>query len=295
MKALIIAEHADIAAHLAAGARALANEVAVVTIGSETPIAFTSDAAYHITVPKGAIADDASETIYGLLEDVSVVIAEPTRRMKTVIGRLAASKMTSVITDAVSIQGTMATSLYFGGVGQITREAKGEISCFTASPSTFGDVEPNGACEKAEELDWVSPTHTARLVSSCPLGDAGEDLSKCDVVVGAGRGFSEKSDLDMARDLAAKLNAGLGCSRPLAEGTQWLPAQTYIGVSGLMLSPKVYVALGISGQMQHMVGVNRSDVVFAVNKDENAPIFKQCDYGLVGAIEDVIPALATLL
>ncbi len=74
-----------------------------------------------------------------------------------------------------------------------------------------------------------------------------------------------------------------------------MPVETYIGVSGLMLSPKVYVAAGISGQMQHMVGANRSDVIFAINKDQNAPIFKQCDYGLVGDIKTVLPALVAAL
>ncbi|MEG2558004.1 MAG: FAD-binding protein, partial [Raoultibacter sp.] len=75
----------------------------------------------------------------------------------------------------------------------------------------------------------------------------------------------------------------------------WLPTETYIGVSGLMLSPKVYIALGISGQMQHMVGCNRADVVFAINKDKNAPIFKQSDYGIVGDLKTVLPALLDLL
>ena len=74
-----------------------------------------------------------------------------------------------------------------------------------------------------------------------------------------------------------------------------MPSETYIGVSGLMLSPKVYIAAGISGQMQHMVGANRSGVVFAINKDQNAPIFKQCDYGLVGDLKDVLPKITEAL
>ena len=95
----------------------------------------------------------------------------------------------------------------------------------------------------------------------------------------------------MARDLAAKVNGEVGCSRPLAENVTWMPRNLYIGVSGLQLAPKAYIALGISGQMQHMVGVTSADTVIAVNKDANAPIFKQCDYGIVGDIYKVIPAL----
>ena len=121
------------------------------------------------------------------------------------------------------------------------------------------------------------------------------DLGKADVVVAAGRGFAEEADLDLARALCDKLGAGLACSRPLTEGVDWLPAELYVGVSGLMLSPKAYVACGISGQMQHMVGCNRAGTMFAINKDKNAPVFKQCDYGLVGDVKDVLPALAAAL
>ena len=96
-------------------------------------------------------------------------------------------------------------------------------------------------------------------------------------------------------DLCDKLGAGLACSRPLTEGVNWLPTERYVGVSGLMLTPKAYIAVGISGQMQHMVGCNRSGAIFAINKDKNAPIFKQCDFGLVGDIKDVLPAITAAL
>ena len=161
-------------------------------------------------------------------------------------------------------------------------------------PGTFADVEPSGA-GAVKELTWVEPAHAVRLVASVPVPKSGVDLTKADVVVAAGRGFTEKEELDLARALCDKLGAGLGCSRPLTEGKDWLPTETYIGVSGLMLSPKVYVACGISGQMQHMVGCNRAGKVFAVNKDKNAPIFKQCDLGLVGDIKEVLPALTAAL
>ena len=123
---------------------------------------------------------------------------------------------------------------------------------------------------------------------------AREPLQQC-LDVAAGRGFAEEADLDLARALADKLGGGLACSRPLTEGVNWLPTELYVGVSGLMLSPKVYVAAGISGQMQHMVGCNRSGAMFAINKDKNAPVFKQCDYGLIGDVKDVLPKLVAAL
>ena len=128
-----------------------------------------------------------------------------------------------------------------------------------------------------------------------PVEKSGVDLNTADVVVAAGRGFGAEEDLQMARDLCDKIGGGLGCSRPLTEGVNWLPTEVYVGVSGLMLSPKVYIAAGISGQMQHMVGCNRATTLFAINKDKNAPVFKQCDYGLVGDIKTVLPALVAAL
>ena len=134
-----------------------------------------------------------------------------------------------------------------------------------------------------------------KLLASKPIEKSGVDLFKADAVVAAGRGFAEEADLDLARALAEKLGGGLACSRPLTEGVNWLPTELYVGVSGLMLSPKVYVGRRHLGQMQHMVGCNRAGSMFAINKDKNAPVFKQCDYGLVGDVKDVLPALTAAL
>lgn len=294
MKAFVIAEHAEAATALCAGARSLADEVVVATVGAEAPADGIADKAYQVVVPEGSIADDAGATLAPVADDADIVIAEPTRHVKSIVGKLAARRGASVITDAMSIEDGIATSMYFGGVGQIKRKAQGP-AFFTASVGTFSGLEASGSNAGAEQLAWVAPANAVKLVSSKPVEKSGVDLTKSDVVVAAGRGFAAKEDLQLARDLADKIGAGLGCSRPLAEGVDWMPVETYIGVSGLMLSPKVYVAAGISGQMQHMVGANRSDVIFAINKDQNAPIFKQCDYGLVGDIKTVLPALVAAL
>lgn len=105
----------------------------------------------------------------------------------------------------------------------------------------------------------------------------------------------KQEDLEMVYAFAAKLGAEVGCSRPIAQGENWMAISRYIGVSGVMLKPDIYVALGISGQVQHTVGVRDAKIIIAVNKDKNAPIFKQCDYGIVGDIYKVVPALTELL
>lgn len=295
MKAFIIAEHADAASALAAGARSLADVVAVAVIGTDEVPAGIADFAYHVSVPADAIADDADLTIAPVAEDADIVIAEPTRHIKSIIGKLAAAAGASVLTDALTIENNSATAMYFGGIGQIKRQPATSRTFYTAGAGIFGDAQTSGSNGAAEELAWVAPATAVKLISSKPIEKSGIDLTKSANVVAAGRGFAEEGDLDLARELCAKIDAGLGCSRPLAEGVNWMPAETYIGVSGLMLSPKVYIGIGISGQMQHMVGVKTADTVFAINKDKNAPIFKQCDYGLVGDLKTILPALNAAL
>ena len=272
----------------------MADEVVLVSFG-EAPEA-VADKVARIDVPEGSVLDDAADTVISVFdaEQPAVILAEPTRHVKSVVGRVAAHANTSVITDVMSFEGAGARSLYFGGVAERVQKAAGGVAVYTVGAGAFEGAEASGA-NAVEDVAWVAPASPVRLVSSKPRALSGVDLGKADVVVAAGRGFAEEADLDLARALCDKLGAGLACSRPLTEGVDWLPAELYVGVSGLMLSPKAYVACGISGQMQHMVGCNRAGTMFAINKDKNAPVFKQCDYGLVGDVKDVLPALAAAL
>ena len=294
MKALVIAERADAARELCAGARTMADEVVLVSFG-EAPEA-VADKVARVSVPEGTVLDDAAATVISVFdaEAPAVVLAEPTRHMKAIAGRLAAHAGTSAITDAMSFEDGGARSLYFGGVAERVQKAAGDVAIYTVGAGAFEGAEASGA-NAVEDVAWVAPAVPVRLVSSVPVEKSGVDLNKADVVVAAGRGFAEESELDLARELCDKLGAGLACSRPLTEGVNWLPTELYVGVSGLMLSPKAYVACGISGQMQHMVGCNRAGTMFAINKDKNAPVFKQCDYGLVGDLKDVLPKLVAAL
>ena len=293
MKALVIAERQDAARELAAGARTMADEVVLVSFGEA--LEGVADKVARISVPEGAVLDDAADTVIAVFdaEAPSVVLVEPTRHMKTVAGKLAAHAGASVITDVMSFEDG-AKSLYFGGVAERVQKPATDVAFYTVSAGTFAGLEASGA-NAVEDVAWVAPANPVKLLASKPIEKSGVDLFKADAVVAAGRGFAEEADLDLARALADKLGGAIACSRPLTEGVNWLPTELYVGVSGLMLSPKVYVAAGISGQMQHMVGCNRAGSMFAINKDKNAPVFKQCDYGLVGDVKDVLPALTAAL
>ncbi len=137
----------------------------------------------------------------------------------------------------------------------------------------------------------IAPRHEVLCQQRRAKSLSSVDLSKAKRVIGVGRGLAAQSDLDMVHKLATVLGAEVGCSRPIAEGENWMERERYIGVSGVLLKSDLYLTLGISGQIQHMVGGNGAKIIVAINKDKNAPIFNYADYGLVGDIYKVVPAL----
>lgn len=116
------------------------------------------------------------------------------------------------------------------------------------------------------------------------------DLSAAPVIVSVGRGIGEQANIGIVEELAKALGAELAASRPICDNG-WLPMERQVGSSGQTVSPKLYLAVGISGAIQHLVGMKGSKTVIAINKDENAPIFELADYGVVGDLFEVVPAL----
>lgn len=294
MKACVIAETSAAARALCAGARGMADEVVLIAPGVEA-LTGVADKAVHIDVPSENAIDDAYASVNSVVdaEAPGIVLVEPTRSMKVLAGRLAAHLGTATITDVIEFEGDLATTMYFGGVGQRKSKASG-TAIYTVGAGVFDEASASGT-DVVEEAPFTAPARALRVTGTKDLPKSDVDLAAASVVVAGGRGFAEEADLQLMRDVAAKLGGECGCSRPLAEGVDWMPREAYIGVSGMMLAPKMYLGIGISGQMQNMVGVNHAGTMFAVNKDKNAPIFKQCDYGLVGDLKDVLPKLAAAL
>jgi electron transfer flavoprotein alpha subunit len=116
------------------------------------------------------------------------------------------------------------------------------------------------------------------------------DLTAAEIIVSVGRGIKEKDNIPIVEELAKALGAELAASRPICD-SGWLPMERQVGSSGQTVSPKVYLAVGISGAIQHLVGMKGAKTIVAINKDSNAPIFEVADYGIVGDLFEVVPAL----
>ncbi len=134
-----------------------------------------------------------------------------------------------------------------------------------------------------------------RFLSDAPIVKEGADLSKAKTIVSFGMGVGALEDVEMIQALADQMGAELGCTRGIAEERHWLPIEQYVGLSGVDVAPDVYLTLGISGQVQHLAGIRDAKLIVAVDKNPQAPIFKACDYGIVGDLYEVVPLLTQAL
>ncbi|MBU4214974.1 MAG: electron transfer flavoprotein subunit alpha/FixB family protein [Actinobacteria bacterium] len=186
------------------------------------------------------------------------------------------------------------------GVVQVVRDALGGIvreRLALTGPTVLvldgGALPDEGVPAPVEEVA-VTPAGV-RVVEEHPAAVGGPDLHSAHRVVAVGRGLRERGDVAIAEALAVALDGATACSRPMAEGVDFFPRDRYVGVSGQRVTPDLYLAAGISGQVQHMVGARGARIVVAINTDKDAPIFRECDYGVVGDLYEVLPALTEAL
>lgn len=160
-----------------------------------------------------------------------------------------------------------------------------------------------GARKKTIYKDGTAEERVAALVAALKADgydftvgiDVDTPIVKAERVVSAGRGIGSKENMKLARDLAVQAGAALGCSRPVAETLRYLPLNRYVGMSGQKFTGNLYIACGISGAGQHLKGIKDAATIVAINIDPNAPIFKNCDYGIVGDLNEILPLLTAAL
>jgi len=227
------------------------------------------------------------------------VILPHTYQVRDFAPKLAASLGRSFLSDCVGCRNDAGRMVFTRQLFQGKMNA--DIS-FDCAPPCFVSVQAGSfSADKLAKGDAPAPVEpfTVKLdpasVRTKPLEKFQEakrtvDLTQAEIIVAVGRGIKEPENLALAQKLAEALGAELGGSRPICDNG-WLPMERQIGSSGQTVAPKLYLALGISGAIQHLVGMKGSRTVVAINKDVNAPIFEVADYGIVGNLFDVVPAL----
>jgi electron transfer flavoprotein alpha subunit len=206
--------------------------------------------------------------------------------------RLQSDIATGVI-SGVQLEGDqyLVTRTVFAGKATATLKLKGKCKLITLSAGASA-VNPHDILVKASEMPFNSSgsikiLETKRVLGKTPLPEA-------ELVVSAGRGLKDPANWGIVEELADVIGATTACSRPVADAG-WRPHHEHVGQTGIAIKPKLYIALGISGAIQHLAGVNNSKVIVVINKDPEAPFFKAADYGIVGDVFDIVPKLTAAI
>lgn len=305
---LVLVEHSEgavkkVTTELITAARALGEPSAVVIGGPGTAAPLVEDlkaaGAGKIYV---AESDDAEnylitpfvDVLEKLVESASpaAVLMPATADGKEIAGRLAARIGSGVLSDVVEIKsGGTAVHSIFGGAFTVEAKVNAEVPVITVRPGAIDAAPSPGAGEQvAVEVPAPAP-NAARITARQPAvaGDRPE-LAEASIVVAGGRGVGSAEKFSVVEELADSMGGAVGASRAAVD-SGYYPGQFQVGQTGKTVSPQLYIALGISGAIQHRAGMQTSKTIVAINKDEEAPIFEISDYGVVGDLFSVAPQL----
>jgi len=212
--------------------------------------------------------------------------------------RLAAALNLPLATDCIDLAFengvlTVTKQMYGGKVNVKTNVKKAETHIATVRQATFAPQKPeppaNGQIMEIPSL-LAEEIQEKRFIQYVLPPPGGVDITAAEKLVGIGRGIKDVANIPMVEDLAKTMGAVLSCSRPIVD-KGWLPTDRQVGTSGKTVKPKLYIAVGISGAFQHILGMKSADLIIAINKDPKAPIFSFSDYGVVDDLFKVVPAL----
>lgn len=227
-------------------------------------------------------------------EDAKVIILTHDVMGRVVAPRISARLKAGLVAGAVGMpnvsNGFVVRKNVFGGKAFAEVKVNSDIKVITLIPNTFPIVEKEGtavveAFDPAfDDKDFsVTVTATNKVTGTVPLSEA-------ELVVSGGRGLKGPENWGILEDLAGALGATLACSRPVAD-SHWRPHHEHVGQTGGTIRPNLYIAVGISGAIQHLAGVNGSKTIVVINKDPEAPFFKAADYGIIGDAMSIVPKL----
>ncbi|WP_417828456.1 electron transfer flavoprotein subunit alpha/FixB family protein [Thalassospira sp.] len=309
MSILVIAEHDNTelkggTLNTVAAARKIGGEITVLVAG-EGCRSVAEAAAKVEGVSKVLVADNAAyghflaENLAGLVSelagDYSHVLVPASTSGKNFMPRVAAVKdvaQISDITDVVS-EDTFVRPIYAGNA-MATVQSSDALKLITVRTTGFDPVAAEGGSAAIEDIAIASDAGKSSFVGQELTESERPELTAASIVISGGRGMGSGENFHLIEPIADKLGAAIGASRAAVDAG-YAPNDWQVGQTGKVVAPQLYIAVGISGAIQHLAGMKDSKVIVAINKDEEAPIFSVADYGLVGDLFEALPALASEL
>lgn len=296
----IVSDSYSVLPEFCVGAKTLADHVTAFVFGDEAAAKAAADCGADKIIYCPTDTDGAPEDYAAAI--AAVVKSAPTAVVlvnNSIRGRLLAGKL-SVYLDTAVIGGANELStdgdklvcgrMVYGGTAQRREVFTKPYGVVTIAGGLFDVSAASGETTDITAIEGA-PEGTIRRISRDEKKEGAVNLVAAKRIVDVGRGLAAEEDLGMCRELAKVLDAEVGCSRPVAENNKWMPKACYMGITGVQVKPDLIITLGLSGQVQHIGGINKSKVIVAINKDKAAPIFKNADFGLVGDMYKILPAL----
>ncbi len=304
MTILVIAEHDNSALKnetikTVAAATAIGGDIHVLVAGLNCG-AVAEEAAKIAGVSKVITADNAvyeyqlaentADLVLELAGDYSHILASATTTGKNFMPRVAALLDVAQISDIIGVEGedTFVRPIYAGNAIATVKSSDAK-KVITVRASAFDAVEMTGSADVAA-LDSVKENDKSSFVSAELTKSERPELTAARVVISGGRGMQNGENFKLLEGIADKLGAAIGASRAAVDAG-FVPNDMQVGQTGKIVAPELYIAVGISGAIQHLAGMKDSKVIVAINKDEEAPIFQIADYGLVGDLFEALPEL----
>ena len=243
---------------------------------------------------KHQLAENTADLVLELAGDYSHVVAAATTTGKNFMPRVAALLDVAQISDIIGVESedTFVRPIYAGNAIATVQSSDGK-KVITVRAASFDAAGTSGSAEIAA-IDVVKGSEKSDFVSAELTESERPELTAAEVVISGGRGMQNGDNFKLLEGIADKLGAAIGASRAAVDAG-FVPNDMQVGQTGKIVAPQLYIAVGISGAIQHLAGMKDSKVIVAINKDEEAPIFQVADYGLVGDLFEVLPELESSL
>ena len=305
MSILVIAEHDNnelkgSTLNTVSAATQIGGDVTLLVVGSESSTAAQQGSkidgvksVVHVDDPiyKNFLAEDISNLVVSVADGFNYILAPATTFGKNFLPRVAAKLDVQQISDIISVESedTFKRPIYAGSC-IATVKSSDSVKVITVRTTAFDAAQISDSSVSVDQGSAVDSLNKSNFVSDEIAESDRPELTAAEVIVSGGRALGSSDNFKIIEDLADKLGAAVGASRAAVDAG-YVPNDYQVGQTGKIVAPNLYIAIGISGAIQHLAGMKDSKVIVAINKDEDAPIFQVADYGLVGDLFEAVPKI----